>query len=289
MGAAALATLPVYLASFGWMADWLSAFQKTEEGYRAFNLARYTLCLAVMLPSTFCAGMTLPLLTRILVTSGRGERAVGWVYGVNTLGSIAGVVLAGALLLPLVGLKGTLVLGASIDMVLGAAIFFRMRDRSGARRKATIAVAVGAAIVLLVAFGASFDRRILTSGVYRRGLIPTIGSLESLYYLDGRTATVSASRSVAGEVRISTNGKPDASLPREWFEDGLPPVGLAGDDSTQALSGLVALAHVPDVRNVAVIGQGSGMTSHFVLGVPEVEEVVTIEIEPAMIEGSRVF
>ena len=56
MGSLAIATLPVYLASFHWMVAILAAFAKTPEGYAAFSVARYALCLAVMLPATFCAG-----------------------------------------------------------------------------------------------------------------------------------------------------------------------------------------------------------------------------------------
>src|SRR5204862_6481800 len=41
--------------------------------------------------------------------------------------------------------------------------------------------------------------------------------------------------------------------------------------------------------NAAVIGQGSGMTSHVLLGSPNLREVVTIEIEPDMIRASRGF
>src|SRR5919201_2055590 len=40
---------------------------------------------------------------------------------------------------------------------------------------------------------------------------------------------------------------------------------------------------------MAVIGQGSGMTSHLLLGSPTIGRLVTIEIEPQMIEGSRRF
>ena len=75
-----------------------------------------------MLPATFCAGMTLPLITRVLVGGGVGERAIGQVYGVNTFGSIVGAALAGLVLLPLLGLKWLLVAGASVDIVLGVAL-----------------------------------------------------------------------------------------------------------------------------------------------------------------------
>ena len=41
MGALAIATLPVYLQSFDWMAALMAAFARTEEGYRVFSVARY--------------------------------------------------------------------------------------------------------------------------------------------------------------------------------------------------------------------------------------------------------
>ena len=60
-------------------------FAKTPPGYIAFSVSRYALCLLVMLPSTFCAGITLPLITRVLLSRGSGERAVGRVYGVKAI------------------------------------------------------------------------------------------------------------------------------------------------------------------------------------------------------------
>ena len=92
MGLLALATLPLYVASFDWIATLMTTFARTDHGYVGFTAARYALCLAIMLPATFCAGMTLPLITRTLIRSGSGEAAIGRVYAWNTLGSIVGVV-----------------------------------------------------------------------------------------------------------------------------------------------------------------------------------------------------
>ena len=72
-GLLALATLPLYICSFGWIASLLATFARTDAGYTGFTLARYGLCLVIMLPATFCAGMTLPLITRTLL--GRLGRA----------------------------------------------------------------------------------------------------------------------------------------------------------------------------------------------------------------------
>src|SRR5205085_8461888 len=79
MGALAVATLPLYIASFSWISTLIGVFHKTSAGYVGFTIARYAICLAVMLPATFCAGMTLPLITRILYHNGR-ESAIGEVY-----------------------------------------------------------------------------------------------------------------------------------------------------------------------------------------------------------------
>src|SRR6185436_243988 len=61
------------------------------------------------------------------------------------------------------------------------------------------------------------------------------------------------------------------------------------DAPTQLFVPLVALAHMPSAKTAAVIGHGSGMTSHALLASPTLENLVTIEIEPEMINASRAF
>ena len=91
--------------SFDWMAFLIQGLDQNAEGYELFTVAKYGIALAVMLPATFCAGITLPLITRMLLNAGSGERAVGAVYSVNTFGSIVGAGLAALVLMPLLGLK----------------------------------------------------------------------------------------------------------------------------------------------------------------------------------------
>src|SRR5690242_18764975 len=91
MGLAALATLPLYGEMFEVMQAVIRGLAKTGSGYAMFLLASHGIALAIMFPATFCAGMTLPLITYALLRAGHGERSIGAVYGANTLGSIAGV------------------------------------------------------------------------------------------------------------------------------------------------------------------------------------------------------
>jgi spermidine synthase len=293
MGVAAIATLPLYVHAFHWMVTLMTAFGRTGSGYTGFSLGRYAISLAIMLPATFCAGTTLPLITRILVTRGGGEAAIGRVYGVNTLGSIAGVVLAGLVLLPLSGLKTMLVVGAAVDIALGLWVL-AVAGTTTRRRLALAAAAFGAVVVVVALASPGFDRGLLASGVFRTGSLLFADSTESLYYEDGRTATVSAfhTSSLPGII-IATNGKPDASLPDSWLQPCAAesaPMPMNNDAATQTLAPLITLAHKPRARNAAIVGFGSGMSSDLVLAAaPGLDSLVTIEIEPAMVRGARVF
>ncbi|MBI3789807.1 MAG: hypothetical protein HY275_02905, partial [Gemmatimonadetes bacterium] len=291
MGLFAVATMPVYIASFHWQATLLTALGSTDEAYQAFSIAKYGIALAVMLPATFCAGVTLPLITRTLMAAGGGERAIGRVYAVNTLGSIAGAAAAALVLLPLLGVKGLLVAGACVDVGFG---LWLLAGAAQAWRTARTWAPWGlgaAAAMAIVAIGTRFDRLLLSSGVYRYATAEIAPTWRSIFYADGRTATVSARLDTAsGEVSLATNGKPDASLPRAWLQVAGPPGGrIAGDQSAKFLLPLITLAFNPHAKRVAAIGQGSGMSSHVLLGSPLITDLTTIEIEPQMIEGSKAF
>lgn len=287
MGVSAVLTLPIYMKSFDWMATLLATFTRTDAGYTGFSIVRYALCLAVMLPSTICAGMTLPLITRSLMASGEGERAIGRVYAWNTLGSIVGVALAALVLLPGLGLKPMLIAAGALDIALGLLVFTAL----GSTRRAAAAGLAAAAVLGAIALLVPMEQRVVTSGVYRRGFVGREG-FTLPFYADGRTATVSVGETTVGSRWIATNGKPDASLGEWWLtacSDSTVPRRLGGDEITQILLPLVAHAYAPEARHAAMIGFGSGMSSHILLGIPAIEELTTIEIEPEMVRGSRVF
>ena len=294
MGTLAIATLPLYLMSFQWTLTLLRTFGLTEAGYHGYAIARYLICLAVMLPATFCAGITLPLITRLLVTRSTGERAIGLVYGFNTFGSIVGAALAGLVLMPLIGVKALLVVGAAVDMGLGVALLARSRGQWLTSSRLAPAMAAASLLVIVgVTYGARFDKIMLSHGVYRSRSLPKPGLDSVLFYKDGRTATVSALRTIpTGAAWLATNGKPDASLSGDWLfpeRRAKQRRQVGGDETTQILAGIIPIAYHPSARRAAVIGHGSGMSSHMMLASPNLEELVTIDIEPAMIEGSRVF
>ncbi len=281
MGFAALGTLFVYHQSFEWMSWALGILQRSSAAYVPFTLFSHAIAFAVMLPATFLAGMTLPLFTHVLMRGGRGERAIGQVYAANTLGAIAGVLLAVHLLLPEAGVKLALVAGAALDILLGA---WLLRWSLSQRRRAYAYVSLVAGL-LAAALAARADvlpPDRLSSGVFRYGRTgPTDNRI--IYYRDGKTASVAVSATPLGTRIISTNGKPDAAIEM----DAARP--RTEDEYTMTLIGALPLLVKPEARSVANIGIGSGLTAEILLSHSAPREVHTIEIEPAMAVGAHAF
>jgi predicted membrane-bound spermidine synthase len=282
MGLAALATAFVYHWTFDWMAWTLHVLQRNEAAYPLFNVFSHALAFAVMLPATFLAGMTLPLFTHVLLRSGRGERAIGQVYAANTLGSIAGVLLAVHALLPGAGVKLALVIGAATDLLLGTWLL-RYSQSASRRILALASVVIGMLAATATARASILDPERLSSGVFRYGQAePDFG--RAVYYRDGKTASVAVRvQQRSGIVTILTNGKPDAGI---RLDRDLPPTP---DEYTGSMLAALPLLIKPDAKTFANIGWGSGLSADVVLSHSGPQALDSIEIEPAMYAGARTF
>ncbi len=97
------------------------AFSSLEANPGLLALVRFALALAALGPATVLMGATLPTLTRYLSRhADHLSEAFGRLYAANTLGAIVGTVLAGFILIELLGLSGTLLVGAACSALAGA-------------------------------------------------------------------------------------------------------------------------------------------------------------------------
>jgi spermidine synthase len=104
-------------------------FQAIDGAYRsafdtmspeAITFVRLGLALATVTPVTFLMGLTLPLLTRHLVTSLREAGAyIGALYAANTLGAMAGSIISGFVLVELLGLQATSRIAVALNLLAG--------------------------------------------------------------------------------------------------------------------------------------------------------------------------
>ncbi len=276
MGVLAALTVPASNLMYDIMAWALRVFTRTAGGYAVFNTLSQSISMLIMFPATFCAGMTLPVLTHALMRRGVGEKAIGAIYSANTLGAIAGVLVAVHLLLPFIGIKGVILTGAAIHIALG---FSRLNLRDWRRPVTGLAIATSLGAFALTAVFGGLDPLRVVSGVFRTGVARLPSDNNVLYLRDGKTATVTVHEH-AGRVTIATNGKPDAGVQMGPGEAG-------EDEPTMVLAAAIPLSLHPDATRVANIGFGSGITSHALLASPRLQHLDTIEIEPAMVEAAR--
>jgi spermidine synthase len=279
MGLLALATLPLYGHMFGVMQLVIQALARTDAGYALFLAASHGIALAIMFPATFCAGTTLPLITLALLRDGQGEKAIGAVYSANTLGAILGVFLAAHVGMPLLGLKGLIACGAALDAGLGLLLLWKIAE---ARRLRAVAAVLSLACFTAVLAGVQLDPYKMASGVFRHGDLYTTREATLLLHRDGKTATVSL-MDFGTDRSLRTNGKSDGAVNMD------PDGPRVSDEVTMTLTAAIPLAYRPDAATAAVIGIGTGLTTHTLLGSSALRSVETIEIEPAMAEASRRF
>ena len=283
MGVLALLTLPIYNQTFDLMQWLLQSIDRDPSGYFIFNISSHLIAGAVMLPTTFCAGMTLPLITYKLIKSGHGEKSIGAVYAFNTLGAIAGVVFTIHIGLPILGLKGSMLFGAALDILLALILAFMLFKTSKVpliKTASVIAIVSVTSVALLV----ELDPFKMASGVYRHGHLFTPDSTEILYHKDGKSASIDLIRNIkSGNVTISTNGKPDATV-------NMSNVGPASpDEATMILAGAIPLALHPSATTAGVIGLGSGLSTQTLLAANTIQSVDTVEIESAIVEAAHGF
>jgi spermidine synthase len=82
-------------------------------------LIRLALAVLALAPATVLMGATLPTLTRHLTREGPLSSAFGRLYAANTIGAILGTLVAGLVLIELLGLTGTLVVAAACSAAAG--------------------------------------------------------------------------------------------------------------------------------------------------------------------------
>ncbi len=279
MGSAAIMTLWGYSQTFEVISWVYSTVQRNGHGYQVYTLVSHFLAFTLMVPATFCAGMTLPLITHWLIKSGYGERAVGHVYSANTVGSILGVLIAVHLVMPNLGLKWVVLIGAIIDIALGIWILWFYKGSQRAVLRVLFAIAsVGLVFITVTKF--ELDPARMASGVFRTGVSTLSNNKMVEKIVDGKTATISV-LNVDNKLKIiSTNGKPDASLYLSGDK-------RSEDERTMALLGSIGFAHHDNPKMIAAIGMGSGMSSHFVLSSAVPARLDTIEIEPVVVDLAK--
>ncbi|WP_437567457.1 fused MFS/spermidine synthase [Sorangium sp. So ce542] len=240
---------------------------KHVDGWAGREACRALAALAILALPTLCMGTTFPLLLARAAAHADVAARVGRLTSANTLGTIAGSIITGYLILPALGSERALfaiALAFALTAVLAAA---------RARAELPRALAAAAAAAALAALAPRWDMARLTSGAnvyFAMGPRP-----ERIDFVredvHGGVTTV-AHR--AGVTTMYTNGK------------------FQGDDGPE-MTAQRRFAHFPSLfvrrpRAALVIGLGTGTTTGTIAAYP-FERIDVAEISPAIVEASRRF
>jgi spermidine synthase len=237
-------------------------------------------------------GAAFPLGARLLQRADGGQ-ATALAYAVNTVGTIAGSLLAGFYLIPAWGVQGTAIVALIISLLVGLTALALERPPRGRTRLGHLRLGAAAVVLALglVALAPTWDPALMSAGPFRPNqasyMAKVAGSTDAsavwkatrtdhvLYYREGINSSVIVvgSEEVGGRRTLRIGGKVDAST---------------GDMETQVLLGLLPAALGDPGARTMVIGLGSGFTAASALAAGAGPTEI-VELEPGVVEASRFF
>ncbi len=260
---------------------YFDAMKSLSVGSGGLLLAlQFGVSFVIMALPTTAMGTTYPLLMRALNRDEELGQWSGKLYAVNTLGAIAGSLLATFAFLPTVGVKGSLVVAAVVSF--GAATVFSALATHDSRVPLLFrswelgAVLVMGALLLIPApmgsplgLGQAFYYK--TSGDFAR----TMSTRRTLFQAEGIYSRVAVVEGGDG-VRTLHNGALDEGTSSNY------------DRVTTTMLSLVPAMSVDSTKTALVVGLGTGYTSqtYNMLGF---DHVTTVEINPDVVPASRFF
>lgn len=106
-----------------------------DTPFFTLTLIRFGAALVVLLPPTVLMGATLPVLIAATPRAG-WVRHAGMLYGINTLGAVAGVAAAGLWLLPILGARLLVLVAVVLNLTAGGIVLLAFRHAPDSREEA---------------------------------------------------------------------------------------------------------------------------------------------------------
>ncbi len=229
---------------------------------------------------TFAMGLMFPLVIHGYFHSNQTVgHTVGRVYAYNTTGAIVGSFTAGFVLIPWLGIQGTLLAVVVAYIVLSIGIVGLREGSTSARLQVGMWTGVGVLLVVSLFATPPWNRSRLSLGLFRIAQLQRINPAkllphQLLSYQEGLHATVVLEQYDQHVLVLKVNGKADASS------------GI--DMPTQMLSALLPLSLHGKAKKALVIGWGSGVTVGTALQFP-LTQLTAVEIEPAVVSVAKAF
>lgn len=235
-----------------------------------------TIATIVVFPAALVSGIQFPVLIALL---GRGDehvaRQVGNAFAWNTVGCIAGSLLGGFGLLPLMTAPGAWCLVVIVMGLLALAwLVPAYRER---RRLAPLVLPVlfsAAALFMLRSTGPTAVWRHSAIGAGRSNFSQFQGNARQYRINQLRRTILWEADGVESSIAIRCSGS------FAFYVNGKSDGESVGDASTQIMLGMVAATVHPQPRKTFLVGLGTGESAGWLAAIPEMEQVDVVELEP---------
>ena len=247
----------------------------------------------LILPATLPLGALFPVVTRVYNDERASEHhrlepSVGQLYFLNTVGAVAGCLITGFWLIPLLGVSPTLKIGSGIVLGLAAAVFLTIPTRAQFIRLAYGGLSLATGLILMASVPA-FDQFVLNTGIYTE-----MFSQEFKEKMATQKSAVTPGHLLFIDEGINSS----VAVIANKFGGGNLTLHIAGHwVATTEFHGrlhLHLLGHLPmllaqQIERAAVIGLGTGITAGAILQYPQLKKLDIFEIEPGVVEAARFY
>ena len=232
---------------------------------------------ALMLLPTIALGMSFPILIKMI--SGDHEHVAagtGQIYGANTFGAILGALITGFLFLPRLGVQQSLLLVATLNLLMMMYLFRTGDYFTKTLRKMMTVVLAG--VILLVNMGFPPD---LLDRFFMRDSTGQKDIRKLLYFEEGLTDTVAVFKDNYGSL------DPDA---RRLVTNGVSMSAV----NFIASRYMKLLAHLPimlvdNPEEILVVCFGTGQTTGAAAIHPKVKAVDSVDLSESVVRAGNVF
>ncbi len=263
-----------------------SFFRDHPESFYMYQTAIFAIGLAVLMVPIGLSGALLPLLFHHLRNEvGDLGRVAGSLYSWNTVGSLAGALIGGYVLLLWLDLHHAyaVALGA---LAVGAGILTHRVAGVEPRTAGAITLAALVGIALLP----QWDPMRLAVGTFRkRTPTPLTYSGADRFLADHNSESVLLFHDDDPVASVVVLEAEKSRRARSIFTNGKPDGSTTGDYPTMCFAALIPALLTDDPSRGFVIGWGTGVTVGELAALPGNEEVVVAEISPGVLESAPLF
>jgi spermidine synthase len=258
------------LSIFSVIPDIYRSIYPLYQNFYLFEFIQFLSIFVILLIPTTLMGATFPVVAKFYTKEKIGK-GIGEIYSANNLGAIFGSFLAGFVLIPLFGIKSTIIFAGLVNILI-AFLILSLASKEIFKKIIPISLVV----FFLFSYFGNYNIQKLYSGGFYRSQYPKdlLEKTEFLYYKEGLHATVAVIKDpLEGAKALLINGKGQGST-------------AFSDMRVNSLLAYLPILFKPESKKSLVIGLGTGTTAGHL---SQLIKTTTVEIEPSILEAAQYF